>query len=159
MGLDVLLSIKDRRALSDPTGDPWDGRTLEWLTSSPPAEYNFAGNTRRRRHRRLYGDEGKGRRLSAAGNLSRHRDAEKRAPTVLIIGALAFVFGFAMIWYVWWLAILAALGILATVIARAMDDDIYYIIPAAEVKRIEDERYRQLAAAGKPTSPAPVPET
>ncbi len=158
MGLDVLLSIKDRRALRDPTGDPWDGRTLEWLTSSPPAEYNFPTIP-------VVDDLDAFMEMKEKGvayqRPATYHDIEmpKNAPHGLIIGALAFVFGFAMIWYVWWLAILAALGILATVIARAMDDDIYYTIPAAEVKRIEDERYRQLAAAGEPTSPAPVPET
>jgi cytochrome o ubiquinol oxidase subunit 1 len=70
----------------------------------------------------------------------------KNSPHGFIIGALAFVFGFAMIWHVWWLAILAALGMLFTVIMRSMDDDIHYIIPAAEVERIENERYRQLGS-------------
>ncbi len=40
--IQLLVSIKERRALADPTGDPWDGRTLEWMTSSPAAVYNFA---------------------------------------------------------------------------------------------------------------------
>ncbi len=75
------------------------------------------------------------------------------------------MFGFALIWYIWWLAILAALGILFTVIARSIDDDTHYTIPAAEIERIENERYQQLAAVapGRPvggqTIPAPVPET
>ena len=73
----------------------------------------------------------------------------KNAPHGLILGGLAFVFGFAMIWSIWWLAILAALGMLFTVIARSMDDDIHYVIPAAEVERIENERYQQLAAVAK----------
>ena len=52
-----------------------------------------------------------------------------------------------MVWYIWWLAILSALGILFTLILRASDDDTEYIIPAAEVERIENQRYRQMAAA------------
>ncbi len=88
----------------------------------------------------------------------------KNAPHGLILGGLAFLFGFAMIWYIWWLAILAALGMLVTVIARASDDNIHNVIPAAEVERIENERYRQLAAAppGRPADktaiPGPAPE-
>jgi cytochrome o ubiquinol oxidase subunit 1 len=88
----------------------------------------------------------------------------KNTPLGLIIGSFAFLFGFALVWYIWWLAIVSALGILATIIARSWDDDIYKIIPAEEVKRIEDERYRQLAAveprgfADEPLTPAPVPE-
>ena len=66
--------------------------------------------------------------------------------SLAIIGGFAFMFGFALIWHIWWLTIVAALGMLFTVIARSMDDDIHYIIPAAEVERIENERYQQLAS-------------
>jgi cytochrome o ubiquinol oxidase subunit 1 len=65
----------------------------------------------------------------------------------LINGMLAFVFGFAMIWHIWWLAIFSALALVFTIIARASDDDIHYVIPAAEVEHIENERYRQLNEA------------
>ena len=95
----------------------------------------------------------------------RYGDIEmpKNAPHGMIIGFLAFVGGFALIWYIWWLAILAALGILVTVIARSMDDDSHYVIPAAEVERLENERYAQLAAvmksrpAGATAITVPVP--
>ncbi len=79
-GIQLFVSIKKRQALSDPTGDPWDGRTLEWLTSSPPADYNFPNIPVVDEIDAFMDDEGKRRRLPAAGALSRHRDAEKRAP-------------------------------------------------------------------------------
>jgi len=148
MLIQLLVSIKERKALSDPTGDPWDGRTLEWLTSSPPAAYNFAKIPVVEDIDAFTDMKEKGRAYSRP---EQYHDIEmpKNAPHGLILGGLAFVFGFAMVWYIWWLAILAGLGMLAAVIARAGDDDIHYIIPAAEVERIENERYRQLAAAGK----------
>jgi cytochrome o ubiquinol oxidase subunit 1 len=70
-----------------------------------------------------------------------------------INGALVFVFGFAMVWYIWWLAILSVLGIIFTLIARTSDDDTHYVVPAAEVARIENRRHRQLTAVagGRPT--------
>jgi cytochrome o ubiquinol oxidase subunit 1 len=76
---------------------------------------------------------------------------------------LVFVFGFAMVWYIWWLAILSALGIIITLIVRASDDDTDYIIPAGQVEQIEKQRYRQLTAvaaertAGVQTSLQPSP--
>jgi cytochrome o ubiquinol oxidase subunit 1 len=147
-GIQLLVSIKERRALSDPTGDPWDGRTLEWMTSSPPAVYNFAkipavGEIDAFTDMKEKGD--------AYGRPDQYSDIEmpKNAPHGLIMGGLAFVFGFAMVWHIWWLAILAALAMLFTVIARSSDDDIHYVIPAAEVERIENERYRQLASVAK----------
>src|SRR3546814_14985121 len=41
MLIQFALSIWKRDALRDPTGDPWDGRTLEWATRSPPPDYTF----------------------------------------------------------------------------------------------------------------------
>jgi len=144
-GIQLLISIKERRALDDRTGDPWDGRTLEWTTSSPPAVYNFATIPVVNDIDALTDMKEKG---VAYRRPNQYNDIEmpKNAPHGLILGGLVFVFGFAMVWYIWWLAVLAALGMLFTVIARAMDDDIHYVIPAAEVERIENERYRQLAA-------------
>jgi cytochrome o ubiquinol oxidase subunit 1 len=153
MIIQLFLSMKDRQALSDPTGDPWDGRTLEWLTSSPPAAYNFAEIP-------VVEDIDAFTDLKEKGIAYRRPEQyhdigmPKNAPHGLILGGLAFLFGFAVIWYIWWLAILAALGMLATVIARASDDDIHYIIPAAEVERIENERFSRLAQ----TITEPVPE-
>ncbi|MGA9262375.1 MAG: hypothetical protein WBV95_10415, partial [Desulfobacterales bacterium] len=64
-----------------------------------------------------------------------------------VIGVLSFVFGFAMVWYIWWMALLSALGMIFMLIVRASDDDTEYIVPADEVERIENRRYRQLTAA------------
>jgi cytochrome o ubiquinol oxidase subunit 1 len=162
-GIQLAVSIKERQALSDPTGDPWDGRTLEWQTSSPPAEYNFP----RIPH---VNDIDAFMEMKEEGVAYRRPDhyndieLPKNTPLGLIIGSLAFLFGFALIWYIWWLAIVCALGILASIITRASDDDIFKIIPAEEVKRLEDERYRQLAVAEpgefavQPILPEPAPE-
>src|SRR5208337_3721832 len=135
----------------------------EWMTSSPPAVYNFPKIPVVDEIDAFMDLKEKG---AAYRRPDQYEDIEmpKNAPHGFIIGALAFVFGFAMIWYIWWLAILAALGMLFTVIARSFDDDTHYIIPAAEVERIENERYRQLAAVAKrhladeQTIPEPVPE-
>ena len=56
----------------------------------------------------------------------------------LLTGAFAFLFGFAMVWYIWWLAILSVLGIIFTLIARTSDDDTHYVVPAAEVVGIAE---------------------
>jgi cytochrome o ubiquinol oxidase subunit 1 len=162
-GIQLIVSIRNRHANRDLTGDPWNGRTLEWTTSSPPAVYNFAITP-------VVHD------IDALTEM-KERDVAYRQPDRFhdihmpknaahgsIIGALAFVFGFAMVWYIWWLAAVSALGILLTIIARSADDDTDYIIPAAEVRRIENERHRQIrsAAAGRPIAgrmaPEPAPE-
>jgi cytochrome o ubiquinol oxidase subunit 1 len=152
LGIQLLVSIKERQGLSDTTGDPWDGRTLEWLTSSPPPAYNFPTIPVVDEIDAFMDMKEKG---VAYQRPEQYNDIKmpKNAPHGLIIGGLAFVCGFALVWDIWWLAGLAALGMLVTVIARSIDDDLHYLIPAAEVERIENERYRQFAAVG-PRYPA-----
>ncbi|MGI9401344.1 MAG: cbb3-type cytochrome c oxidase subunit I, partial [Rhizobiaceae bacterium] len=41
LAIQLWVSVKNRVDLEDKTGDPWDGRTLEWSISSPPPAYNF----------------------------------------------------------------------------------------------------------------------
>lgn len=147
MAMQLYVSIRDRDKNRDLTGDPWGGRTLEWATASPPPEYNFAViPTVRDRdaflemkiHNTAY--------QRPAGYEAIHMPRPTAAGPV--IAAFAFVFGFAFIWHIWWLAGLTALSIAALVILRASNDDSEFTIPAEEVQRIEDERYRQLQTAG-----------
>ena len=144
----LAVSIKQRHVTRDLTGDPWDGRTLEWATSSPPPAYNFAKIPVVHDIDAFMDMKEKG---IAYRPPARYHDIHmpKNSPAGLVIGASAFLFGFAMVWYIWWLAILCALGMLFTVIFRASDDDTETVIPAAEVERIENQRYRQLADALK----------
>ncbi len=145
--IQLLVSIRDRHVHRDLTGDPWNGRTLEWATSSPPAVYNFPEIPVVEDIDAFWDIKEKG---TAYKRPEPYHDIEmpKNTAKGLFIGVSAFLFGFSMIWYIWWLAILSFLGILFMVIARACDDETEYVIPAAEVERIENERYAQLALAG-----------
>ena len=142
--IQLLVSIRDRHANRDTTGDPWDGRTLEWATASPPAAYNFATIPVVKDRDAFWDMKEKG----IAYQRPDHYDPiemPKNSWHGVAIGLLAFLFGFAMIWYIWWLAIASFLGLIAVVIARASLDDIHEIIPAAEVARIENLRYQEMA--------------
>ena len=144
--IQLAVSIRQRHTTRDLTGDPWNGRTLEWATSSPPAVYNFAKTPVVHDIDAFMDMKEKG---IAYRQPDRYHDIHmpKNTAKGLINGALVFVFGFAMVWYIWWLAILSALGIIFTLILRASDDDTDYIVPAIEVERIENRRYRQLTTA------------
>jgi cytochrome o ubiquinol oxidase subunit 1 len=154
----LYVSFKERRATRDLSGDPWDGRTLEWATSSPSPVYNFAKTPVVYDLDAFMDMKEKG---IAYRQPDQYHDIEmpKNTPKGLAIGVFAFLFGFAMVWYIWWLAILSALVILFTVIARASDDDTEYVIPAAEVQRFENQRYEELRSAGViPRAGGPTPE-
>jgi len=145
-GVQLVVSIRRRDANRDLTGDPWNGRTLEWATSSPPAPYNFAAIPAV--HDIDVVADMKERGISRRYPGPYHDiSMPKNAAHGPVMGALAFLFGFAMVWYIWWLAAVSFLGIVLAVVIRSTDDETDYTIPAAEVKKIEDERYEEAGAA------------
>ena len=161
--IQLVVSVRERQQALDLSGDPWNGRTLEWLTSSPPAPYNFAVLPEVRDIDAFYDMKARGVSYSKPG---RYHDIYMPRSTGAgaILGALAFLFGFAVVWHIWWMAIACAAGIGAVVIARAWNDEAEYCLPASEVEKIENQRYQTLAKAtrqepvGEPTfSPQPLP--
>ncbi len=147
MAIQAYMSVKNRKKNVDLTGDPWNGRTLEWSIPSPPPVYNFAVIPTVEGRDSFWTDKEKGK---AYVRPEKYSDIHmpKNVPYGVWIGISAFFFGFAMIWYMWWLAILGLIGAITTVIIAANNDDNEYVIPAEEVKKIEDAHFERLAAAG-----------
>jgi cytochrome o ubiquinol oxidase subunit 1 len=148
LAVQLVVSIRDRQQALDLTGDPWNGRSLEWLTSSPPAPYNFALVPQVQSIDAFWDMKQRG---VAYERPDRYVDITlpKNSFIGAVIGGAGFVFGFAMIWYIWWLALLCLAAIFVAIVIRASDDDTTMVIPAAEVKAIEDARFAQLAKAPK----------
>lgn len=146
-GIQLFVSIKNRKKNMDLTGDAWgNGRTLEWLAASPPAEYNFAVIPTVETLDAFWDMKEKGIAYKRPEKYSDIRMPKNTAHGVTI-GVCALAFAFAMVWYMWWLALLGILGIVVTVILIAANDNREYVISADEVKRMEDERYATLSAA------------
>ena len=145
--IQMTLSIRQWRQERDLTGDPWiHGRSLEWMTSSPPPPYNFAViptvESRDTFHEMK-------RRGTAYRRPARYDDIymPKNSAVGPLLGGLAFVLGFAAVWHIWWLLAVSAVAILAAVVVRCFDDDPDYCITAAEVEAIEDRRFEAMALA------------
>ncbi len=140
----LVVSLRNRHATRDLTGDPWDGRTLEWSTSSPPPEYNFALIPRVEARDAFMDMKEKG---IAYQRQNPYQDIPmpKNTGVGFIVGGQAFVLGFAMIWHIWWMAMAAGLAMVITLIVRFSSDDTERCILAETVERIEDERFRGLA--------------
>ena len=66
--IQLVWSIRQREALSDLTGDPWNGRSLEWSMPSPAADVQFRGAAERRRRGGVLGDQAAGHRAAAAAS-------------------------------------------------------------------------------------------
>jgi cytochrome o ubiquinol oxidase subunit 1 len=143
--IQFYVSFRNREALRDVTGDPWDGRSLEWATSSPPPSYNFAFTPIVHDLDAWYDMKSQ----NAVRPVTGFRDIPmpRNAGAGIILAAISATFALAMIWYIWWLAALAFVGLLATAIGHTFNYDRDYRISADEVALAEDERTRQLKAA------------
>ncbi len=152
-----VVSIRDWRKNRDLSGDPWNGRTLEWSTSSPAPFYNFAVLPQVTGIDQFWHDKQDGTAYARYEKPTRYTDIHmpRNTSAGVFIGAFGLVLGFAMIWHIWWLAIVGFVGMVGTFIARSFVKDTDYYVPAAEVERIENERRSQLIAAGvvKATEP------
>ncbi|MDF2637981.1 MAG: cyoB [Novosphingobium lindaniclasticum] len=146
MLVQFAVSVWKREELKDESGDPWNGRTLEWATSSPPPEYNFAFTPVV--HDIDAWDDMKrcGVTRPTAGFRPIHMP--KGTGTGLILAGLSTVLGFAMIWYIWWLAAVSFLGVIGYAIFHTFNYKRDYHIPVETVEATEAERTRQLAAVG-----------
>jgi cytochrome o ubiquinol oxidase subunit I len=144
--LQIFVSIRNREALRDETGDPWQGRTLEWATSSPPPAYNFAFSPVIHDLDAWYDMKSRGAVRPVSGYLPIHMPKNTWAGIVLAGFSLAF--GFAMIWYIWWLAAASFLGLVVTAIAHTFNYDRDFYITAEEVTETENARTAVLARHG-----------
>ncbi|MGA0607940.1 cytochrome o ubiquinol oxidase subunit I [Phenylobacterium sp. VNQ135] len=133
--IQIAVSIRNREALRDTTGDPWDGRTLEWSTSSPPPPYNFAFTPVVHDLDAWYDMKSRGHSRPQTGFRPIHMP--KNTGAGVILSALAMVLGFAMVWYIWWLAALSFVSLVAYAILHTFEYDRDDFIPADEVARIE----------------------
>lgn len=141
--LQLFVSVRQRHQNRDLTGDPWDARTLEWATSSPPPFYNFA-------------------KVPTVDSLDAFHEAKKRGlppppaqyepihmprntGVPFIVNVWILLLCFALIWHIWWLAAGSLLATIVTFIVRSYDEDIDYYVPAEEVKRIESAHLATVA--------------
>ncbi|MET1757038.1 cbb3-type cytochrome c oxidase subunit I [Novosphingobium sp. RD2P27] len=135
--IQLWVSIRQRDVTRVLAGDPWDGRGLEWATSAPPPEYNFANLPHVEQRFAFYDDK---RKNAPYARPPHYNDIEmpKNSAVAPIIGIAGAATGFGLVWYMWWLAILGTLVTVATVVARSFVRDSERIIPAEEVQHTEE---------------------
>ncbi len=136
----LVVSIRRREELRDVDGDPWNGRTLEWATPSPPPVYNFAVLPE------VSGDDAYWTTKQSA------RDAHppaygpielpRNSPTGIVCAFFATVMGFALIWHIWWMVVVGFFGAWATFVVFAWRDQVDDILGADEVERIDRDAHR-----------------
>jgi cytochrome o ubiquinol oxidase subunit 1 len=152
--LQLVVSIRHREQLRDRTGDPWNGRSLEWATASPPPVFNFAIMPDVRSEDAYWTMKLQAQKQDVEKSEPAYQDIEmpRNSPTGFVCAFFATITGFALIWHIWWMVAAGLIGAFATFVVFAWRDHDEYIIPAAEVARIDRanlaERRALLATAG-----------
>ncbi|HEV7453648.1 MAG TPA: cbb3-type cytochrome c oxidase subunit I [Candidatus Saccharimonadales bacterium] len=142
----IIASVIQKRQLVDTTGDPWDGRTMEWATASPPPSYNMAVIPTITTRDAFY-------EFKKHGGLPKAKYEDIRVPyntaSGIYIAICAFATCFAFVWHINWLAAAGILGVIVCFIARTFNDKIEYTITAKEIEKIEEDR-KKADSAKKP---------
>jgi cytochrome o ubiquinol oxidase subunit I len=142
----LVVSFLRRDSLRDTTGDPWNARTLEWSTSSPPPVYNFAFTPRVHDSDAWHDMKRRGYVRPVDGFIPIHMP--KNTGAGFVLAALSTVCGFGLIWHMWPLAAAAFGAVIIATIVHTFNYARDYYIPADEVARTEGARTRALAGHG-----------
>lgn len=142
--IQFAVSYMRREQLRDHTGDPWDGRTLEWSTSSPPPDYNFAFTPIVHDNDAWYDMKRRHYVRPTDGFIPIHMP--KNTAAGFVIAALSAAMAFGLIWHMWLLAGAGFVAMLVAVIVHTFNYKRDFHIPKEEVVRVEDARTRLLAA-------------
>lgn len=120
----------------DVTGDPWDGRTLEWATQSPVQHYNFAALPEIKTLDAFWHMKKNGESHIDTKNLKPiHMPSNTGLPFITSI--FFFIAGFALVFKWIPLAIIGGIGILIGLILRSFDYDDGYYVSLEEIKKTE----------------------
>lgn len=145
--IQLIVSIKNRHALHDRTGDPWNGRTLEWSVASPAPIYNFAKLPEVNAIDQFWVDKEHHLTDGRIHPKEIHYDPihmPKNTSAGFIIAIFSGIAGFALVWHMLILGVIGLLGVITTAIARTFSNDVDYYIDAETVKRTELAHFREL---------------
>ncbi|RYZ12307.1 MAG: cytochrome o ubiquinol oxidase subunit I [Comamonadaceae bacterium] len=144
MLIQLVVSFRRREQLRDHTGDPWNGRTLEWSTASPPPAYNFAFTPVVHAGDAWHDMKQNGYERPREGFIPIHMP--KNTAAGILLAGIATVWAFALIWHMWPLAVVSFVALVALAIGHTFNYQRDFHIDADEVVRIEGERTRLLSA-------------
>ncbi|HEY6983038.1 cytochrome o ubiquinol oxidase subunit I [Reyranella sp.] len=146
--LQLVVSVRTRESRRDRTGDPWDGRTLEWSTPSPPPAWNFSVLPQVQGADAYWHMKQDGREQSGGRTPPRWQPIvlPRSTPVGFFVSFFSVIAGFSLVWHIWWLAIVGLAGMAAAALTHAWRIHSEIEIPAAEIARAEQARRREVSS-------------
>jgi cytochrome o ubiquinol oxidase subunit 1 len=141
----LVVSIRTRESRRDLTGDPWNGRTLEWSTASPPPAYNFAHTPPVDSLDAFW--VMKQRSAQSAPERYLPIEVPRNSANGFLTAFFAVVSGFALIWHIWWLAIVGLVGAAIILVAFGWRERVPVEISAAQLAADDGERRQAMVTA------------
>ncbi|WP_137899648.1 cytochrome o ubiquinol oxidase subunit I [Sphingomonas sp. 2SG] len=140
--IQLYVSIRNRKDLADTSGDPWDGRSLEWITTSPPPPFNFAALPDVKGEEAYWDIKSTARENRELSERPKYEafHMPRNSPTGAVTAFFTTALGFAAVWHIWWLFGLGFLGAWATFVVFAWRDENETEISAEEAERLDRER-------------------
>jgi cytochrome o ubiquinol oxidase subunit 1 len=135
--LQLVVSIRQRHANRDRTGDPWNARTLEWSTASPPPPWNFTRLPNVTRIDAYWDLKEKGVAHRVLTETIGDLYVPRNTPVGIFIAFFSFILGFSLIWRIYWLAALGLIGVVVVALAQAWRTDREVRVPAEQVAAFE----------------------
>ncbi len=133
--IQVASSIRDRKKLQDKTGDPWNGRTLEWSIPSPAPSYNYAILPVVKERDQFWNE--KQNQSHKSHNKFKDFYMPKNSYLGLVIAFFAFSLGFAAVWHILWLFIFGLVGIIAVIIIRSLNDNRELLVTFNDLSKVD----------------------
>ncbi len=143
--IQLVVSIRHREELKV-TADPWNGRTLEWATASPPPPWNFAVLPQVTDLDALWNKKQNKQQASPPKEKKFETiEMPKNSAIGFVTAFFAVVSGFAMIWHIWWMAGVGAVGVFLAMVAFAFRGEEEIEIPAEKISRLESANGAEVA--------------
>jgi cytochrome o ubiquinol oxidase subunit 1 len=152
--IQIIASIMQKRRLHDATGDPWEGRTLEWSVPSAAPSYNFTTIPQVTTRDAFYEMKQQGVPKKVYEDIHMPRNTAAG----IYISIFAFFAGFGFVWHITWMAIAGIVGAIVCAVIRTFNEDTEYTLTAAEVQKMEEARLqkeREEYGTGKPANADP----
>lgn len=136
--IQIIISIVNHNKCNNLNRNPWNGYTLEWTTTSPPPFYNFAIIPTINHDQDITWSVKNIKNTNAPPIKYQPIHMPKNTHSGILISFFSLIFGFGMIWYIWWLVIFSIIGIITTWIARIFNNNTEYYVSVQKIKKIEN---------------------